>query len=125
MDLKDKLNELFSKLRGWLKIQLFAIVTLLFATVGNTAEVPTEDNALDGLGSSIESKSDKFDLNRANHDYISTWLDSLRESKQDCLSYVSVLNHFNPCSPNLSLSDLITESEQNPFSNNMNTEQES
>ncbi len=112
MDLKDKLNSLFSKLRCWLKLQIIAVITLLCAITGHAAVVPIEEYALDSLGASINTESDKLNLSLDySHDYISNWLDVLRETKQDCQPYVSVLDNFYPCTPSMFQSDLITDSE--------------
>lgn len=127
MDLKDKSNALFFKLRSWLKLQLLAILALFCTTVGHTAVVPIEEFAIDGLGASINSTSDNLNLSLDyKPDYISSWLDSLRESKQDCQQYVSLLSHLNPCTPSFWQSDLITDIEnQNPFHSTTDTEHES
>ena len=127
MDLKDKLNSLFSKLRGWLKLQFLAMLTLFCATVGHTAVVQVEEFAFNGLGSSNNATADIFDLSLDyNSDYISSWLNDVRESNQNCQPYISVLNHFNPCVPSLFESDLIMDSEnRNPFYNTTDTEHES
>ncbi len=123
MNLKDNLNSIFSKLRGLFGVSAIMVGLLLGALSVHAGTLVTEQysqtrnlSVLDAINLDRDPKVDY------NPGYLSTWLDSLRESNKNCQSYMNTWDWFTSCEPSASQADV--HKEQTSF-NNLNRDQNS
>ena len=110
MNLNDLRNNLVYWL-GTLLAGMLVAILILGATPASAASILTEQYRLDGLESPYDSSSYQYSFTR---DFIpmerSNLIDNLIKNSEDCPRYISLLEKFVSCSPGLSDTELLSES---------------
>ena len=123
MNLKDKLNSIFSKLRGLFGASIIIVGMLVGTTSVQASTIESQPMSQSRNSSVLDTlnldRDPKVDYNPG---YLTTWLDSLRQSNKNCQFYMNTWDWFTSCEPAASQADV--NEEKSPF-NNLNEDQSS
>ena len=123
MNLKNKLNSFFKNFRGGFKAPAVMVGLLLGALSVQAGTLVAEQFSQTRNQSVLDAISLDRDPNvDYSPGYLTTWLDSLRQSNENCQSYMNTWDWFTSCEPSTSQAD--ANEEQSPF-NNLNVDQNS